>query len=350
GALRLARERVRAVVYFDAGAAVYARSNLRAHRFAESLVRWGVITDEQFAGLSAEGTSDEEVAAMLVATRALTGDQLVELRSRQCADVLRPLLLWTDGEWDLDLRARPAEEVRVALDVNSLLIEAARRLPTEFVSERLGDDDEIVAPVTPPPEGPQLTPAEAFVLSRVDAALRVGEIVTVSGLPEAAARQAVYALALAGVIRREGAGVPRVFTAEALARSKGRAASAGAPGQPAAKPASRAEAKKKNAGADAPEADTQSELAALFSLAGAATHYDVLSVGRNVEGAELKRSYYALAKRFHPDRFSRDADAPLKARVEDAFAKITRAYDVLKDPKLRAAYDLRLKNAPQATA
>ena len=35
GALRLARERAKAVVYFDAGEIIYAASNLRAYRLAE---------------------------------------------------------------------------------------------------------------------------------------------------------------------------------------------------------------------------------------------------------------------------------------------------------------------------
>jgi DnaJ-class molecular chaperone len=65
----------------------------------------------------------------------------------------------------------------------------------------------------------------------------------------------------------------------------------------------------------------------------------LLGVARQAGGGELKRAYYALAKRFHPDRFRREVDEAQRARVEAAFAQIAQAYETLSDDKARAAYD-----------
>ncbi len=62
--------------------------------------------------------------------------------------------------------------------------------------------------------------------------------------------------------------------------------------------------------------------------------YKVLNVERNASDAEIKKSYRSLAMKFHPDR---NADNP--AAAEEKFKQIKEAYEILSDPKKRAAYD-----------
>ncbi|HEU4793986.1 MAG TPA: DnaJ domain-containing protein, partial [Pyrinomonadaceae bacterium] len=54
-----------------------------------------------------------------------------------------------------------------------------------------------------------------------------------------------------------------------------------------------------------------------------------------------------LARRYHPDRFRR-VEASVLARMESAFARITQAYDTLRDDRLRANYDAKLKARQKA--
>ncbi len=61
--------------------------------------------------------------------------------------------------------------------------------------------------------------------------------------------------------------------------------------------------------------------------------YRVLGVGSTATAAEIKRAYHKLAKANHPDSTGGD-----KAK-ESRFKEFATAYDVLSDPKKRAAYD-----------
>ena len=61
-------------------------------------------------------------------------------------------------------------------------------------------------------------------------------------------------------------------------------------------------------------------------------YYETLGVGRDARPDEIKRAYRRLARKFHPD-LSGEPDA------EDRFKELQEAYEVLKDPEKRAAYD-----------
>ncbi|MBY0532441.1 MAG: molecular chaperone DnaJ [Xanthobacteraceae bacterium] len=62
-------------------------------------------------------------------------------------------------------------------------------------------------------------------------------------------------------------------------------------------------------------------------------YYEVLSVTRTASDGELKTSYRKLAMQWHPDK--NPGDKACEAR----FKEISEAYDCLKDPQKRAAYD-----------
>ncbi len=61
--------------------------------------------------------------------------------------------------------------------------------------------------------------------------------------------------------------------------------------------------------------------------------YELLGVGRDADPATLKASYRKKAMKYHPDRNPGDAEA------EAHFKQISAAYEILKDPQKRAAYD-----------
>jgi molecular chaperone DnaJ len=61
--------------------------------------------------------------------------------------------------------------------------------------------------------------------------------------------------------------------------------------------------------------------------------YQVLGVSKDVSESELKKTYWSLARKFHPDSNPDDASA------EARFKEISEAYSVLSDPQQRAEYD-----------
>ncbi|HLM03083.1 MAG TPA: DnaJ domain-containing protein, partial [Pyrinomonadaceae bacterium] len=73
----------------------------------------------------------------------------------------------------------------------------------------------------------------------------------------------------------------------------------------------------------------------------AETLYEVLGVAPHVTPAEIKTTYFALAKRFHPDIFHREAGSETHRRIQAAFTEIAHAYEILKDQGSREIYDFK---------
>ena len=352
GVVRLARERAKAVVYFDAGELVYAASNLRAYRFSSCARRWNLLTETQLLSVG-ETTSDLEAGAALVASGALSREALDALTTRQVSELLCHTLLWTEGNWDFDPRVRLAGEVRASVNVKALMVESARRLPPHYVASRLANHKEVLRPETGMPDDINLLPAEAFVLSRVDAPLSVRDLVIISGLPEEETLRAAYTLALGGFLRRER--WPQALTDEEKSRAHALEAAQARPAQaPESEPKTetKVETKETTTPRQAPEEKRVEEVRPeeLFERLKLATnHYQILGVVRTASAADIKRAYHGLAKRFHPDRFRKEADAAMLARIESGFAQIAQAYEALKDSASRATYDSKLMQQEAAS-
>lgn len=62
-------------------------------------------------------------------------------------------------------------------------------------------------------------------------------------------------------------------------------------------------------------------------------YYEVLCISRQASDTEIKSAFRNLAKEHHPDRNQGDKGA------EQKFKEIAEAYEVMKDPQKRAAYD-----------
>ncbi len=73
-------------------------------------------------------------------------------------------------------------------------------------------------------------------------------------------------------------------------------------------------------------------------------YYQVLKVSPTASPEEIKRAYFLLAKLYHPDRFARNASPEVIGKAQRVFVKITKAYQILIDPKKRSEYDASPKD------
>lgn len=80
-------------------------------------------------------------------------------------------------------------------------------------------------------------------------------------------------------------------------------------------------------------------------MAGSTDYYEVLGIKRDASPAAMKKAYYKLASKWHPDKNDGCKEA------EEKFKEISHAYEILSDPQKKEIYDNfgeeGLKNGPQ---
>ncbi|GIL49380.1 hypothetical protein Vafri_5746 [Volvox africanus] len=63
-------------------------------------------------------------------------------------------------------------------------------------------------------------------------------------------------------------------------------------------------------------------------------YYKILGVSKDADDNQLKKAYYKLAQKWHPDKNPNNVEA-----ATEKFKEISEAYDVLSDPQKRTVYD-----------
>lgn len=336
GTLRLEQERMQTAVYFDQGQLIYAASNLRTLRLREYLVKRGLVSEEDQAKLD-NGLPDLELAEALARDGTLRQKDIDALLVILVSDILRVSLLWTAGTWDFNGRARLADPVCVKVDTGTLLREAAQRIPISFVSGRFRNPSEMIVRASEVSPTSNFLPTESFILSRLDKPLRLEELISLSGLPELETHRVLYGLALNDFIIREY--WQSAFRAETAKPSPVQSATSTAPTITA----------KPEQSDNWLTASIENEDLEVFlkRLKAATNHYQVLELPSTAKVSEIKETYYAMARRYHPDRFHLKSGTKVHSEISSAFARVTQAYETLTNPNRRAGYDHTLERSRQ---
>lgn len=323
GSLRVEHERSKVVIYLEDGNVIYAAANVRSLRLTEYLKKSPLIPEDKLLKYSTN-CSDLALATALSKDGVLRSEAVNSLLNRLVVDVVRLALLWMKGTWNFEGRTRLDDSVELVIDVPTLLLEYARRIEAEFILSRFENPDELISPGNRSSLN-GLLPAEGFLLSRVDQAIKLKDLIAVSSLPESEVMPIVYGLTLAGFLERER--WPPAFRSTVVSAPK--------PISVPVVPTERTE-----------EEDLRDFLERVEQ---AATYYDVLDVPNEAFAEHIKRAYYGIARKYHPDRFRGMAETPMHSRLESAFARITQAYETLMDVSRRRAYDSKVAAREKAT-
>jgi tetratricopeptide (TPR) repeat protein len=351
GALALERPGARKRLLLAQGFPVAADSSLASESLASHLVDEGRISAEDSARLAEQlqkkpGSEAAAVLALQILAPKLLFVSLQSLLRRRVVECFR----WPDGEFSLDAAAAPPPDAQAfRCDPYGLIQDGiAGHWSAERVLASLGAKLSRF-----PRRGEGFDAALARLrrdagVDRLVASLEAGHALGVA-LQRAASPAA---LAAAWLLDADGA----LELREEAARPGGDEAAAapapapdvpeieivvaGAAGASAPDTAAGGAAPGAAARGASPEAEKlRREVLDRHARLDALDHYTLLGVDANASPAVIKRAYFALAKRFHPDALARLGLDDVRAHANDVFARIAKAHEVLSDPQERQRYD-----------
>ncbi len=187
GALTLSRGPVKKILVFEAGAPVYAASNVGAERFGAICVRRGVVSQERLEALRKGEPAGARTTDLLAGAGLLPPGRRVELLGRQIRAIAWSTFEWREGSYEFQLGRAPAARVPLRLPMGDLILEGVLRTATlPLLRAELPVDLHLAPSPDPAFElyALGLRPGEAHLLSLCDGTKSVADLVSLSEMPE----------------------------------------------------------------------------------------------------------------------------------------------------------------------
>jgi tetratricopeptide (TPR) repeat protein len=362
GMLALHRGPDRRGFRFRNGHIVHADTSVREDRMGEVLVRHGRLTPSDLKRAIGFAVRDNKrLGTVLVELGLLPSDQIEDALALHVHEILAKVFSWSDGTYEFSVEQATdpvVGDTTLKVTTAELILEAARSVTDpDVVRYNLGDIDRVLGLASDPLlrfQRVTLTPADGYVLSRVDGTLSAREIVAMISLPREETQKSLFALLSTGMIEYLPV-PPKARPADAKKRPAAPVQMAAAPVPelppvvlPPPPTAAEAAAQTAEHAAAAHDDPRRMEILEAFTGLKHHTHFQVLRLERTATEAQVKEAYFRLARRFHPDVHHDPALADLRDKIEAIFVRLGEAYEVLRNPRIRAKYEIQI-NPPPAT-
>jgi len=361
GVLHFSLDNERRSVRVRRGNLIHADTNVKEDRMGETLVRQGLIGAAELKRATGFVLRDgKRLGVVLLELGILDKDRLEDGLAIHLRENLMKVFSWNDGLYAFEEEPEGDEpaDVTLKLSTGEMILEAVRRVQDpDVIRYALGDINRILSHSNDPLLRFQkitLSPVDGYLLSRIDGTLSAREVFLLIPLPPEETQRSLFGLLCTGVV--EYLGLPSKKAAPA-----GAASGRPAPAQPPAPAPRPPEA----AGPPAPRAPLsdaarkvaearRTEIEEAYAGLKTRNHFEVLGVPRASSEAQVKDAYFRLAKRFHPDTHHDPLLTDLRDKLEAVFIRLGEAYEILRNPRSRSAYEsdlaARMPRAPKPPA
>jgi len=323
GRVQLRRGAAEKVVHFEEGRPIFAASNLPHDRMGDLLYREGKITrEQQVRARDLVVESGRRMGEILVEMGYLKPRELLPAVRHHIEDIVYSLFAWDAGEFTITPGDPPGERIRLTRHPAALVLEGVRRkYGPEHLAARLGSSAAVVAvrssrQLSAIAAVADLSPAERSVMQKLDGERTVQKAAEAAQVDPQVALQIAFGLVALGVAEIIDHGPA---AAERPAPSRGRAL----------------------VGETDIAIDRQRVLAK-HALVNEADYFTLLGVRRDATSFEIRRAYEAARRDYAAVGFPPELQRELAGELSEIGQVIEEAYQVLRDERVRRAYQANL--------
>jgi hypothetical protein len=207
GRLHFTQGKERRSVRFRRGNIVNAETNVATDYLGEVLVRKGLLSPADLARATEVVLREKKrLGEVFIELGIMDRDGLEDAMAFQVHEILTKVFALSEGTYEFEEQPEEAvtEELTLKLSTGELILEAVRQVQDpDVIRYALGDLDRVLAQSIDPLLRFQkitLSPADGFLLSRVDGTLSAREITQLIPLPAAETQKSLFGLLCTGTV------------------------------------------------------------------------------------------------------------------------------------------------------
>ena len=336
GRLHLVRGRELRQLRFEGGAIADASSDVAGERFGDALLARGAVSPPELHRAMDVALRDRRrLGPVLLEMGLVAQEGLREAIGEHVRRVVRAALAAPGLALALEETPPRADDrgLDCPVSIGQLILDLSREMDARRGLAALGLDGRaltLAADRRLRLQALVLSPADGFVLSRLDGTLSASDLESVVPLPREDVQRSLFGLICAGVVE----------PAEVTARPRPARPRTAPPFVPV--PPLTPAAGVPSLGSRPDPSDLRRRILEAHRGQGG-THYDVLGVSSQASDSEIRVAYARLMRTFHPDAARGPELHDVEVQRHEVCLRLGQAFEELKSPRLRAAYDDRLK-------
>lgn len=295
-------------LYFRDGKLIYARTNLPQELIGEVLFKLGKVSKEVYSKIDEYIIPKKTIGEVLVENDVLSQSDLIEGLRYQLREITLNLFSTFDGNFKIKEGLQSSEDsFDATIDIPDLIEDGLRRMKYD---ENLKSFMETRIPTLKDKTYYfHLTEEEKEIYAAIDGQLASEAILTDSDFNPPSFWKSMYLFFCLNLVD---------FSGEV---------------KPVAK-------KEKKEAPEPPVTDERvKEVLYMSDRLSHLDYYQILEVTSQATPAEVKKAYFQLARKYHPDLFDRNLPDEIKRKIDGVFDYITKAYHVLSDEEQREKYE-----------
>ena len=333
-------------LFFQKGSLVYARTNQLDELLGEILCRLGKITPEVHSRLEEYIEPKKNLGEILIENNLITRMDLVDGLTYQMREITLNMFSYFDAQFKFQKKLGFEEEnFDVQIELPVLIEDGIRRMKYDRPIEKFFKGK------VPIPSSPRyfyrLTEEEKEIFEKIEGVKSTEELLQASEIkPEFFWKSyfLFYCLDLINFPGESNMGIKEETVNKEEAAKEEEAAK-------------KEEVRKKEEAAKKEKKDKKDrnikDVLDFNQNIRDMNYYQILDVARDTSATEIKKAYFILARKFHPDLFARDLADDIKVVIDDVFDYITKCYNTLSDEDKRHEYNKKIdsdnKGAKQDT-
>lgn len=327
GSLLICKENIAKKIYFSQKQIYFVESSSKDEQFSEYLKNKNIINQEIIDKIKEVSKNIYLFPSMLLDLQIMDENEFMQEMKNFIKKIISPLFEWKEG----DFYFQPVSEehsppILIQIPIYQIILEGCRQINDSIFLNNFFKDKNIRPYLSEDNWGKlvhlQLNPQESFILSRIDGRFAISDLMSLCPFSELEILRTLLALFSCGIVElHKPSGKIKPLDVEAVEIFT----------------------EKEKAPEGSEEFfELMKEADELYAKIPSLNFYELLGVKEDSSLSEIKSSYYKLAKKYHPDKYSFFMDPAAKEKLTYIFSNITKAYQTLENE--REAYDKKLKD------